>query len=98
MSHCTCRPEQLCQQCYGRELTAKRGQARVLGEAWAERICRGELRRHEAWPRGEAKTLTIACRLVAGLAIDPRLIAELAAFCDAGAAAWWGRRPARYRA
>jgi hypothetical protein len=98
VSLCTCQPEQLCERCYGRELTAKRGQARVLGETWGERICRGELRRRETWPRGEAKTLAIACRLVASLAVDPRLVAELAAVCDAGAAAWWARRPARYRA
>jgi hypothetical protein len=98
MSLCTCQSQQLCETCYGRELTAKRGQARVLGETWAERICRGALRQHETWPRGEAKTLAIACRLVASLAADRRLVAELAAVCDAGAAAWWARRPPRYRA
>lgn len=98
VSYCDCRSVQLCEGCYGRELTSKRGQARVLGETWAERICRGELRQHECWPRGDPKTLTVAIRLVKQLTSDPRLAAELAAICDAGAAAWWARRPARYRA
>jgi hypothetical protein len=35
VSYCVCPTEHLCDPCYGRELTAKRGQARVLGEAWA---------------------------------------------------------------
>jgi hypothetical protein len=95
--YCSCPADQLCVACYGRELTAKRGQARVLGETWAERICRGELCQRESWPRGETRTLSIACRLVRQLGADPRLVAELAAVCDAGAAAWWTRRPERYR-
>lgn len=76
---------------------AKRGQADVLGQCWAERICRGELRAQPAWPQHEEKTLAIARRLVGRLAEDPRLVAELAVACSAGAAAWWVRRPARYR-
>ena len=97
MSYCVCPVEHLCDACYGRELTAKRGQARVLGETWAERVCRGELRLREAWPAREPKTIAIACRLVRHLATDARLVAELAAVCDAGAAGWWKRRPDRYR-
>ena len=81
-----------------RELTSKHGQARVLGETWAERICGGELRQRESWPRGERKTLTIAIGLVAQRTSDPGLAAKLAAIGDAGAAAWWAQRPARYRA
>ncbi len=76
---------------------AKRGQARVLGETWAERVCRGELREKEAWPEHEPKTMQIARRLVDALATDPRLLDQLAMACSAGAAAWWQRRPPRYR-
>lgn len=92
-----CQPIALCVTCYGRELTAKRGQAAALGQCWAERVCRGEHRQREAWPTGEPKALTIARRLVSALATDPRLLEELARACDAGAAAWWARRPDGYR-
>jgi hypothetical protein len=91
------RGHQLCDDCLGRELLAKRGQADVLGQCWAERICRGELRARDAWPTLEEKTLQIARRQVRSLAKDPRLIDKLAVACSAGAAAWWQRRPPRYR-
>lgn len=97
MPLCVCNPAALCDHCYGRELLAKGGQARVLGEVWAESVCRGERRRFETWPEREPKTLAIALRKVERLTSDPRLRAELAAACSAGAAAWWRRRPARYR-
>jgi len=93
----TCVPAGLCPRCYGRELMAKRGQADVIGQCWAERICRGELRAREAWPEHDEKAIGIARRLVRRLAEDPRLLDELAAACNAGAAARWARRPARYR-
>jgi hypothetical protein len=93
-----CATDRLCERCYGRELTAKRPQARVVGECWAERICRGELRRIAAWPEDGGKAIGIARRLVSALARDPRLLDELAVACSRGAAAWWQRRPARYRA
>ena len=92
-----CASERLCDRCYGRELTAKRPQARVVGECWAERICRGELRAIAAWPEHGDKAIRIARRLVGALAKDPRLIDELAVACSHGAAAWWQRRPPRYR-
>lgn len=92
-----CTDDVLCDRCLGRELTAKRGQARVVGQCWAERICRGDLRVQPAWPDSD-KALRIARRLVGALARDPRLVDDLAAACLAGAAAWWQRRPARYRA
>ena len=44
----------------GRELAAKRSQARVLGETWAERVCRGDYRERDVWPEHEPKTLAIA--------------------------------------
>lgn len=97
MPLCDCPAEALCEACYGRELTSKRGQARVLGQTWAERVCRGDLRQRAAWPAGEPKALAIARRLVSALASDPRLLGELALACDAGAAAWWQRRPEGYR-
>jgi hypothetical protein len=97
VSLCTCLPEALCERCYGRELFAKRGQARVLGEQWAENVGRRpKHRRHVSWPDDEA-TLAIAARKVVNLTADPRLRAELATLCLAGAAAWWARRPERYR-
>jgi hypothetical protein len=91
-----CVEHELCEACYGRELTAKRPQARVVGECWAERICRGELRAQPAWPESE-RALAIARRLVGALAKDSRLLDELALGCVRGAAAWWQRRPPRYR-
>jgi hypothetical protein len=93
-----CNSDRLCARCYGRELTAKRPQARVVGECWAERICRGELRRIADWPEDGGKAFVIARRLVGALASDPRLLDELAVACSRGAAAWWQRRPPRYRA
>lgn len=92
-----CADEELCERCFGRELTAKRSQARVVGECWAERVCRGVLRSQPSWPEHD-KALRIARRLVATLAKDPRLLDRLAVACVCGAAAWWQRRPARYRA
>jgi hypothetical protein len=95
-----CADDRLCEHCYGRELLAKCRQARVIGQCWAERICRGVLRAQPAWPEdGErgAKAIRIARRLVGPLAKDPRLLADLAAACASGAAAWWSRRPERYR-
>jgi hypothetical protein len=92
-----CTRVQLCDRCYGRELITKRPQARVVGECWAERVCRGARRAQQAWPEHDEKTITIARRLVSALAHDPRLRDELAAACARGAAAWWQRRPPRYR-
>jgi len=69
----------------------------VIGQCWAERICRGDLRAQKAWPQHAPKTLDIARRLVGRLTQDPRLLEELAAACSKGAADWWQRRPARYR-
>ena len=97
MSSCDCPSAALCDACFERELGAKHGQAEVLGQVWAEAICRGELRKREAWPELEPKTVAIALRKVAPLTPDPRLRAELARACSAGAAAWWARRPERYR-
>ena len=92
-----CVDRDLCERCYGRELAAKYLQARVMGECWAERICRGELRGRDEWPERDAKALEIARRLVAPLGKDHRLVDALAEACSSGAAAWWRRRPARYR-
>lgn len=91
-----CADEELCERCFGRELTAKRLQARVVGECWAERVCRGALRAKPCWPQDD-KALQIARRLVGTLAKDPRLLDQLAFACVGGAAAWWQRRPPRYR-
>lgn len=97
MPLCTCPPDALCELCYGRELLAKRGQADVLGQTWAERVGRRpEYRGRASWPDDE-RALAIARRLVENLAADPRLRAELAVACVAAAVAWWERRPARYR-
>lgn len=92
-----CAEDRLCERCYGRELLAKRRQAGVIGQCWAERICRGELRAQPSWPEHGDKAIHIARRLVSRLAQDPRLLDELAVACSSGAAAWWARRPARYR-
>lgn len=97
VSACTCPPEALCDGCYGRELTAKRPMARVIGECWGEHAARRpEHRGHATWP-DDPKTLAIARRKVAQLARDRRLVDELAVACVAGAAAWWERRPVGYR-
>lgn len=96
-----CAEDCLCELCYGRELLAKCRQAGVIGQCWAERICRGGLKAQPAWPlHGEQgdRALRIARRLVGTLAKDPRLLDELARACSRGAAAWWLRRPERYRA
>ena len=83
---------------FGHELFAKQRQAAEIGQWWAERICRGELRAQPAWPQHDEKTLAIARQHVASLAKnDPRLLEPLARACSAGAAAWWERRPMRYR-
>jgi hypothetical protein len=92
-----CVDDHLCEHCYGRELLAKCRQAGVIGQCWAERICRGDLRAQPAWPERDDKAIRIARRLVATLARDPRLLDALAAACSSGAAAWWQRRPERYR-
>jgi|GEM_PF-2803488 len=92
-----CVEDVLCRWCYARELASRRPQARVLGACWAERVCRGELRRQAAWPAHEGKARDIAARLVSKLAKDPRLLAVLSDECSRGAAAWWVARPARYR-
>lgn len=92
-----CPDERLCEHCYGRERMVKRRQAGVIGQCWAERICRGELRAQPAWPEHSDRAFEIARRLVGPLARDPRLLDDLAAACLGGAAAWWQRRPARYR-
>jgi hypothetical protein len=65
-----CTETQLCERCHGRELASKVGQARVIGETWAEQVCCGEHRQREAWPELEPKTLAIARRLVGALAQD----------------------------
>lgn len=92
-----CTYASMCERCYGRELAIRRPQARVLGQCWAERVCRGERRAVETWPTEDPKVLAIARRLVAQLAADPRLLDAFAAACSQGAAAWWARRPAKYR-
>ena len=69
----------------------------MIGQCWAERICRGDLRAQSAWPEHEPKMLVIARRLVGRLTQDPRLLAELAVACSKGAVDWRQRRPARYR-
>lgn len=92
-----CFDDQLCERCYERELIVKSRQADVIGQCWAERTARRvECRGRERWPDDE-RALAIAERLVAQLSADPRLRAELAVACVAGAAAWWERRPAGYR-
>jgi hypothetical protein len=75
----------------------RRGQARVVGEVWAEEVGRRpEHRGRDSWP-DDVRAIAIAERKVEQLAADPRLRAELAKLCVAGAAAWWERRPAGYR-
>lgn len=93
-----CTADALCERCYGRELVVKARQADVVGQCWAERTARHPAHRGRAsWPDDE-RALAIATRLIAQLSADPRLRAELAGACVAGAAAWWRRRPAGYRA
>lgn len=87
----------MCAGCLGRTLVVARRQARVIGQQWAERVCRGEHRAHEAWPTSKPRTLEIARALVTALARDSRLLDELAAACNEGAAEWWQRRPDQYR-
>jgi len=93
--HCT--DDQLCERCYGQAVRAKDHQAGVIGQCWAERVCRGEFRAQAGWPENDPKTVAIARRLVRALARDPRLLDALARACTAGAAAWWRSRPAGYR-
>lgn len=94
---CTCPDTELCASCFGRALLAALGQAAVIGQCWAERVCRGELRARDAWPEHDERTLAIARRKVASLTRDPRMIEELARACSSAAAAWWERRGERYR-
>lgn len=97
MALCDCPPDQLCERCYGRELIVLARQVDVVGQCWAERTAlRPEHRGRASWPDDE-RALAIAERLVEHLATDPRLRAELATACVAGAVAWWERRPTRYR-
>ncbi|HEU4727713.1 MAG TPA: hypothetical protein VFT22_07485 [Kofleriaceae bacterium] len=98
MTLCTCQPAALCATCFGRELMAKLGQARVAGAVWAERVAlrHPELRGRETWPADD-RALELARRKVETLAQDPRLREELARACVEGAAAWWRGRPGRYR-
>jgi len=93
-----CSQESLCEGCFGRELIAKREQARVVGEVWAEVIGsrHSEYRKEPAWPVA-AKSFAQARERVRMLGRDPRLVDELARVALQGAAAWWLRRPARYR-
>ena len=60
-------------------------------------VYRVAFRQRELWPEHDGKTIRIARRLVGALAQDPRLCEELALACSRGAAAWWLRRPLRYR-
>lgn len=92
-----CGPTTLCVGCYGRELAAKRAQARVAGQCWAERVARRPECRNWAWPADARKMRSVARRQIAALAADPRLVEELALACITGAATWWERRPERYR-
>jgi len=71
-----CRPEGLCAGCYGRELMEKRGQAALIGQCWAERICRGALRAQPAWPTHDERTLRMARDKVAQSTRDPRFLAS----------------------
>lgn len=92
---CTCPDEQLCTRCYGRAQITATGQARVLGQCWAERICRGSV---SVQAQQLGRDLTQDARsLVANLTKDARLVNDLAEVCIQGAASWWARRPARYR-
>lgn len=92
-----CEPAALCDACYGRELAVKSRQANVAGQCWAERVARRpEFRGRESWP-DDARALELATAKVVNLSPDPRLRADLARACLAGAAAWWARRPPRYR-
>lgn len=101
MSYCPeatpCAAAALCSVCFARELLAKRGPAGAIGQVWAERVARAGYGDRQAWPAGEERTLGIARRLVAALAQDERLLEELALVADGAAAAWWERRPERYR-
>jgi len=92
-----CADAALCAGCYSRTLVVARRQARVVGACWAERTARRpELRAVDAWP-DTPKARAIARRLVAMLVRDERMLDELAQATLTGAAAWWARRPARYR-
>ncbi|HET9893207.1 MAG TPA: hypothetical protein VFQ42_22205 [Mycobacterium sp.] len=55
-----CPEDNLCDSCYGRDRLIKRGQADVIGQCWAERICRGALRAREAWPDHTGKAAELA--------------------------------------
>jgi hypothetical protein len=83
---------------HDRDQLAKRSQAVEIAYGWAERICRGDLRARDGWPEHDEKALAIARQQVASLAgNDPRLLEDLARAFSTGAAAWWERRPMRYR-
>lgn len=91
-------PTELLEPSHDRDLLAKRDQAVEIAQGWAERVCRGDLRPREAWPEHDEKALASARQQVASLAgNDPRLLEDLARACSTGAAAWWERRPMRYR-
>lgn len=91
-----CTAATLCERCFGRELAIRRPAARTIGACWAERVCRGEARRQDAWPETD-NARAIARRKVGQLTSDPRLVELFAAACMSGAAAWWAKRPAKYR-
>lgn len=91
-------PTELPESSHDRDLLAKRDHAVEIAQGWAERICRGDLQAREAWPEHDDKALAVARQQVAPLAgNDPRLLEDLARASSAGAAAWWDRRPMRYR-
>jgi hypothetical protein len=91
-------PTELPEPSHDRDLLAKRDQAVEIAQGWAERICRSDLRACEAWLEHDAEALAIARQQAASLAThDPRLLEDLARACSTGAAAWWERRPMRYR-
>jgi len=91
-------PAELSEHSYGRELFAKLGQAAEIGQSWAERICGASCvrkRRGRSTTRGRWRSRDSRSRRFASS--DPRLLEPLARACSAGAAAWWERRPMRYR-
>ena len=45
-----CPDDQLCDACCAHQLRATSPQADAIGQCWAERVCRGELRARPAWP------------------------------------------------
>jgi hypothetical protein len=91
----SCKPGWLCEGCRRCAEVVLTRQARVLGAVWAERIARVRGWEPE-WPSGE-RAWKRARELVTPMAGDARLEKPLAAACMDGAAAWWAKRPERYR-